>query len=120
MLKRPVTSDDLERLRQERDAADRRYNDALTALDSALPRFPGPPAAPPGRDDESMAGLAGQADILEGLVLPPPRGLRSRLAHFIWNVVRPSFERQQAFNVRLTDRLAADLAAERAVSAAFA
>ncbi len=39
MLKRPVTSDDLARLRDERDEADRRYNEALTALDRALPRL---------------------------------------------------------------------------------
>ncbi len=39
MLKRPVTADDLARLREERDQADRRYNEALTALDRALPRF---------------------------------------------------------------------------------
>ena len=38
MLKRPVTSEDLDQLRRERDDADRRYNEALTALDRALPR----------------------------------------------------------------------------------
>ena len=37
MLSRPVTSDDLARLRAERDEADRRYNEALTALDVVIP-----------------------------------------------------------------------------------
>ena len=42
MLTRPVTADDLARLRAERDEADRRYNEALTALDRALPRLEAP------------------------------------------------------------------------------
>ena len=37
MLTRPVTSDALARLRDERDHADRQYNEALTALDRSLP-----------------------------------------------------------------------------------
>ena len=35
-----------------------------------------------------------------GHALPPARGVRSRLAHFVWRLVAPAFERQQAFNAR--------------------
>ena len=38
MPNRPVTSDRLQELRDEREAADRAYNDALTAVDRALVR----------------------------------------------------------------------------------
>jgi hypothetical protein len=43
--------------------------------------------------------------VLAGHDLPAPRGLRSRLAHFVWRLVAPVFERQQAFNARLVDHL---------------
>ena len=83
MLKRPVTSDDLARLRDERDQADRRYNEALTALDRALPRFEAAGAAIAPYDDSQVTPLNERWKILEHVALPPVRGLRSRLAHFV-------------------------------------
>jgi len=38
--------DDIERRRLEREAADRAYNEALTALDQAFPRLPELPHPP--------------------------------------------------------------------------
>ena len=119
MLKRPVTPDDLEQLRQERDAADRRYNEALTALDRALPRFGVPPPPPPSYDEHQITPLNEQWAVVGDAALPPPRGLRSRLAHFVWRLVQPYFERQQAFNSRVVDHLNRNLAAERGVVAAI-
>jgi hypothetical protein len=114
MLKRPVTSDDLAALRAERDEADRRYNDALTALDRALPRFEpaGSGAAP--FDDSQVKSLNDRWKVLEPLALPPARGLRSRLARFIWGLVGPVFERQQAFNASLVDHVNRNVASARA------
>ena len=90
MLQRPVTSEELARLRQERDEASRRYNDALTDVDRALPRLGGAPPAPAGFDEAQLAPLNQRWQILPGQALPPPRGLRSRLAHFVWNLVAPA------------------------------
>lgn len=119
MLKRPVTPDDLAQLRQERENADRRYNEALTALDRALPRFGTPPVPPPKYDEHRITPLNEQWAVLGDATLPPPRGLRSRLAHFVWRLVRPYFERQQAFNSSLVDHLNRNVAAERGVAAAI-
>jgi SAM-dependent methyltransferase len=105
MLKRPVTSDDLTRLRDERDLADRRYNEALTALDRALPRFSDSATSPAPFDETQITPLNTHWAILAGHTLPPARGLRSRLAHLAWSVVSPLFERQQAFNSLLVDHL---------------
>jgi len=40
MQARSVTEEDLQRLKQEREAADRRYNEALSELDAAVQRVP--------------------------------------------------------------------------------
>ncbi len=107
MLTRPVTSDALARLRDERDLADRRYNDALTALDRAMPVAAALPTRPDAYDDRQLPPLNEHGQILSGTTLPAPRGVRSRLAHFIWRLVAPALERQQAFNALVVDQLAA-------------
>jgi len=97
MLKRPVTEDDLAALQRERDEADRRYNEALTALDGALPGPPSLPAAPPAPERAQLARL----NDIWTLALPEPPGgggLRARLARFVLGLVAPAFERQQSFN----------------------
>ena len=55
-----------------------------------------------------------------GARCPPPRGLRSRLAHFVWRLVAPVFERQQAFNARLVDHLNRNVRTERETREAVA
>ncbi len=119
MLTRPVTSEALARLRDERDAADRGYNDALTDVDRALPRAPDIPQPPavPARDRPDR--LASAHVVLAGTALPPARGLRTRLAHFVWRLVAPVFERQQAFNALVAEELNAVRHTERQTSAAL-
>jgi SAM-dependent methyltransferase len=104
MPNRPVTSDRLQKLRDEREAADRAYNDALTGVDRAIVR-PVPPIATPKFDESALGALNASWQISDAVSLPPPRGVRSRLAHFVWRVCAPAFERQQAFNSRLVDHL---------------
>ena len=58
----------LRRLEQERDEADRRYNDALTALDRALPRPGDWPSPQPAVDDSSS-----RRSTRPGTSLPPRR-----------------------------------------------
>ena len=114
MLKRPVTSEDLARLREERDEADRRYNDALTALDRALPRLSPASTAVAPFDDSQVTPINERWKVLDGVALPPVRGLRSRLAHFVWALVGPVFERQQAFNAALVDHVNRNVASASA------
>ena len=99
-----MSSGELDRRVAERAAADRRYNETLTAVDDALPDLlesvqPGvaPPATP--RTSRDAATILAEAP-------PIPEGWRRRLAGFVWRVVAPVFERQQAFNLALFDDLA--------------
>ena len=114
MLKRPVTSDDLAGLRAERDEADRRYNEALTALDRALPRFEGATIPTTPFDDSQVAPLNERWKILEHHTLGHTGGLRGRLARFVWGLVGPLLERQQAFNAALVDHVNRNVSAARA------
>jgi SAM-dependent methyltransferase len=95
--------DTLRRLKEERDAADKRYNDALTLLDRALPRSDGWPQPRLGGDDSQLATLN---EAWNTLVEPPAAsGWRQRLTGFIWRAVAPNFQRQLTFNSRLVDHL---------------
>ena len=100
------------RLKDERDEADRRYNEALTALDKAF-RGPSPlPAIPPGQDDRQITALNESWNILPAA--PEFGGPAGKLKGFIWRVVAPFFQRQLTFNSQLVDHLNRNLAAQRA------
>ena len=101
----------LRRLKEERDEADRRYNEALTALDRALappPALPEPPAA---FDEHQITPLNESWNILPA----PPQGpgLKGRLAGFVWRTIAPYLERQLTFNSRLVDHINRNVAAHR-------
>ena len=100
----------LRRLREERDAADRRYNDALTALDRALQQTPEFPHPPPAYDEHQISALN---DSWEVAAKPAVGGLKGRLASLIWRIVAPSLQKQTAFNSRLVDHLNRNAAAHR-------
>jgi SAM-dependent methyltransferase len=106
----------LQRLKDERDGADARYNDALTALDRAIrPPATVPPAAP-GLDDYQIAALNDEWNILPGP--PHASGLRAKLTGYIWGVIGPYLQRQLTFNSRLVDHLNRQAAAQRNTQAA--
>jgi SAM-dependent methyltransferase len=101
----------LRRLAAEREAADRRYNDALTTLDTALLRVTTLPQAPAGYDEQQITALN---QSWSTLVEPPPAGgLKGRLSGFVWRLVAPSLQRQNAFNSTLVDHLNRNVAAHR-------
>jgi len=112
----------LRRLAREREDADRAYNQALTALDTALLALPDLPAPPRGYDETQITPLNESWDTL---VAPPAEGgLKGRLSGLVWRLVAPSLQKQVAFNSKLVDHLnrnvAAHREAERAVGALVA
>ncbi|HUF48525.1 MAG TPA: methyltransferase domain-containing protein [Vicinamibacterales bacterium] len=94
----------LARLERERLDADRAYNDALTALDRALPA----PASLPGMpivDDARRAELNERWNVLPEGAPAVDGSLKGRLRGFVWRLVGPALERQQQFNAALVDHL---------------
>ncbi len=93
----------LRRLEQERDEADRRYNEALTALDGAVPGTPAPPDPVVPLDEHQLPTLNQAWNILPAP--PSAGGLRQKLAGFVWRTVAPYLERQLTFNSVLVDHI---------------
>jgi hypothetical protein len=106
-----VDRDDLERLKAERDAADREYNDALTRLDRVVQRLPADfPHPPPVPDEHRVTSL----NTLWKIDAPPPRGaVRGWLAAAIRRAVAPLFEQQEAFNAAVVDHINRNVPIER-------
>jgi SAM-dependent methyltransferase len=107
----------LRRLGQERDEADRRYNEALTALDRAALRAPEFPHPPPAYDEHQITPLNESWDL--GAAPPAGGGLKGRLAAFVWRIVGPPFQKQTTFNSRMVDHLNRNVAAHREAQRAF-
>src|SRR5207237_493404 len=92
---------ELERLKSEREAADREYNEALTRLDRAIQRLPlVVPDAPPLPDEHQLTPLN---DLWK--LDRPGSSARGRIAAVIARVFKPIFARQQEFNAALVDHL---------------
>ncbi len=115
MFSRNISDERLKQLHEERDEADRLYNDALTALDQALVTMSaaGLPPAPPAYDEQQITPLNRLWNILPAEPPGPKSGWRGRLAAAIWNVVAPLFQRQQDFNSALVDHVNRNVALHR-------
>jgi SAM-dependent methyltransferase len=101
----------LSRLKKERDEADARYNEALTALDRALRPAAAIPSPAPGIDDHQVGALNDAWNILPAA--PQAAGFKGKLAGVIWRVVAPYFQRQLTFNSLLVDHVNRSTAATR-------
>ena len=101
----------LTRLAKERDEADARYNEALTALDGVLRPPAGLPSSAPGLDDHQLAALNEAWNILPAP--PDAAGLKGRLTRFVWRAIGPYLQRQLTFNSLLVDHLNRGAAAQR-------
>jgi O-antigen chain-terminating methyltransferase len=119
MFRRTVSESDLARLKREREEADRRYNQALTELDRSLWTPPDFPHAPPPPDEHQVTPLNERWRVTSA-ILPAPGGWRGRLAGFVWRLVRPVVEHQEAFNAAVVDHVNRNLAVGREVSRAAA
>jgi SAM-dependent methyltransferase len=93
------------KLERERQQADRRYNDALTAVDRAIQAINPLPAAPRLYDDAVLPAVNQSWNILPAAAPPTDRSLRGRLRAFIWRLVGPPLETQKHFNAALVDHL---------------
>ena len=101
----------LRRLKDERDEADRRYNEALTALDAALPPHTAVPEPHAALDEHQLATLNEAWNILPA----PPAigGLQGKLTGLIWRTVAPYLQRQLTFNSVLVDHINRTVEAQR-------
>ena len=112
-----VDRDDLDRLKSEREAADRAYNDSLTRLDQAIQRFPADfPHPPPGPDEHQVTPLNTLWKIDTG---PSAGGLKNRLIASVRQIVAPMFAQQQAFNSAVVDHINRNVAVDRQTRAAI-
>ena len=80
------------RLERERQAADRIYNNALTALDRVASTPPVLPAVPGASDRTRLATVNDRSQILPGGSPVIDRSLKGRLAGFIWRLVGPPLQ----------------------------
>ena len=114
MSKSSIAPSDLKHLHDEREEANRLYNDALTALDSALHRLHDMPDAPPAHDEQQIRVLNKSWDLLA--LNPETEGWRGKLRGFVWSTLAPLFERQHAFNSALVDHINRNVKMNRDVS----
>ena len=109
--------DDPARLKTEREAADREYNDALTRLDRAIQQLPiNFPHPPPGPDEQQVTPL----NTLWKIAPSAGGGMKRRVAAVIQRAVAPLFEQQQAFNSAVVDHINRNVRVGRDTQAAVA
>jgi SAM-dependent methyltransferase len=112
------SAEEIDRLKRERDEADRLYNEALTKLDAAIqtPRASPPPPSP--FDEFQITPLNERWELLS---LKPDEGSGwlKRLRAHAWAMVAPLFERQQAFNSALVDHINRNIATQRETTRAM-
>ncbi|HWI20478.1 MAG TPA: class I SAM-dependent methyltransferase [Vicinamibacterales bacterium] len=101
----------LNRLLAERREAHRRYNEALTLLDRAVPSVPELPPAPPAYDETLLPKINDRWRLLppEG---HPEAGFASRLGAS-WPALEPLFQQQMAFNAAVVEHLNRNVSAHR-------
>lgn len=120
MTDRTLSAADLSRLQRERAEADRRYNDALTALDRAITDLPEIPHPPPEGDDRALAELRELTQAAPDLDPPAGRGITGWVKRMAWTVVAPSIERQATVNRTLATQLEQASAVQEATTEAVA
>jgi len=95
----------LARLERERVAADRLYNDALTAVDRAIQTAPSLPSPPTPYDTGQIAAINRSWDILPDGPPAPDSSIRGRLRAFVWRLVGPPLESQKRFNAAVVEHV---------------
>lgn len=105
--------DRISRLEQERQDADRAYNEALSALDRALEPPVDLPHPPPAYDDTKITPLNDAWNTLPAGAPATDGSVKGRLRAFVWRLVGPPLEAQKHFNATLVDHFNRNVAAHR-------
>ena len=101
----PEPEDALARLDRLRKESDRLYNDALTALDGAIPERPALPEPPARFDDRQIHPLNKSWRLVSETDVDLGTGWRRRLRQLVWNLVGPILQRQERFNAALVEHI---------------
>jgi SAM-dependent methyltransferase len=101
------------RLERARVDADRRYNDALTALDGAIAPRAELPATPAPLDSSRVPELNEGWNILPDGAPAFDRSFKGRLRGLVWRLVGPPLESQKRFNALVVDHINRDVAKSR-------
>jgi len=116
---RTILEDELDERKRQRETADSRYDEALTALDAALWSTPDFPHPPPPLDETQVTPINSRWEILRARPAVPS-GWRGRLVQLVWTVVEPLFAGQQAFNAAVVDHLNRNIHPQRETAKAIA
>jgi hypothetical protein len=103
----------LARLERERQEADELYNNALTALDRALPQGVDLPAPPAPYDASRLPEVNETWDVVQGAPPAADRSVKGWLRSFIWRVVEPALAAQRHFNATMVDHFNRNVASHR-------
>jgi SAM-dependent methyltransferase len=104
VTKPTVTDADLKRHLDERQEADRLYNDWLTRVDRALVQPPALPEPPPPPEQRQVPRLNALWEIVPGQPIPFG-GWRAKIGALVWRILAPIAQRQQEFNSALVNHL---------------
>ena len=113
MSTQTISSDEMVRLTQEREAADREYNRTLTDLDASIQTPPELPHPPPPFDDFQVSPINARWQLVAPEGPDLGTGWRGRLNRLVWRLVGPLLERQQSFNAALVDHVNRNVAPAR-------
>lgn len=105
MASMPEPEDAFARLERLRKESDRLYNDALTALDGAIPARPALPQPPAGFDDRQIHPLNKGWRVVSETDIDLGTGWRRRLRALVWDLVGPILQRQERFNAGLVEHI---------------
>ncbi len=110
---RTVSPEDLTRLKRDREEIDRRYNDALTALDRAVQPLPPLPAPPPPPDETQVDAINARWRLFPDHQPDFGSGIRAWVKRFVWKLVAPALQQQHEFNGALIDHVNRNLSLDR-------
>ena len=113
MSKETISADDVARLTQQRETADREYNRTLSDLDASIQTPPELPHPPPPFDDFQVSPINERWQLMAPEGPDFGTGWRGRLNRLVWRLVGPLLERQQSFNAALVDHVNRNVAPAR-------
>jgi O-antigen chain-terminating methyltransferase len=124
---RTLTPDEIAALKDEREAADRRYNEALTAVDRAIPALPEFPHPPLAYDETRLPELNRQWETAGEAAAGTTPHWKRWLSAPLWRLVRghvaaetqAAMQRQAAFNSVLVDHLNRNVSVHRSTREAL-